>query len=146
MEIEGEKVIDLWGGHTDLEKNTLWEEDTLVNVFSTTKGMAAICLLQLVEKELLDLDTPVSEYWPEFSQNGKEKIPVRYLLCHRSGLCGVREPLEPGSFTNWELICSELAKQKPFWDPGSAHGYHAITYGHLVGEVLRRIDGRTIGN
>ena len=146
MEIEGEKVIDLWGGHTDLEKNSLWEEDTLVNVFSTTKGMAAICLLQLVEKELLDLYTPVSEYWPEFSQNGKEKIPVRYLLCHRSGLCGVREPLEPGSFTNWDLICSELAKQKPFWDPGSAHGYHAITYGHLVGEVLRRIDGRTIGN
>ena len=145
LEVEGEVVLDLWGGHSDLDKTEDWKEDTIVNVFSTTKGMAAMCLLQLVEKGLIDLDAPVSQYWPEFAANGKEAIPVRYLLCHKSGLCGVREPLDQGSFTNWELICSELAKQEPFWEPGTAHGYHAITYGHLVGEVVRRVSGKSIG-
>ena len=145
MEVEGEVVLDLWGGHADLDKTKEWKEDTIVNVFSTTKGMAAICLLQLVEKGLIDLDAPVSQYWPEFAASGKETIPVRYLLCHRSGLCGVREPLDQGSFADWELICSELAKQEPFWEPGTAHGYHAITYGHLVGEVVRRVSGKSIG-
>jgi len=145
LEIEGEVVLDLWGGHANLEKTEKWKKDTIVNVFSTTKGMAAMCLLQLVEKGLIDLDAPVSQYWPEFAANGKEAIPVRYLLCHKSGLCGVREPLGHGSFTNWELICSELAKQEPFWEPGTAHGYHALTFGHLVGEVVRRVSGKTIG-
>jgi len=145
LEVEGEVVLDLWGGHSDLDKTEEWKEDTIVNVFSTTKGMAAMCLLQLVEKGLIDLDAPVSQYWPEFAAGGKETIPVRYLLCHKSGLCGVREPLDQGSFTNWNLICSELAKQEPFWEPGTAHGYHAITYGHLVGEVVRRVSGKSIG-
>tara|TARA_B100000029_G_scaffold122428_1_gene115742 strand:- start:6823 stop:8031 length:1209 start_codon:yes stop_codon:yes gene_type:complete len=145
LEVKGEKVMDLWGGYVDPDKTQLWEENTIVNVFSTTKGVAAICLLQLIEKGLLDLDKPVSHYWPEFAENGKENIPVRYLFCHKSGLCGIRNPLEPGSFTNWDLICNELAKQEPLWEPGTAHGYHALTYGHLVGEILRRIDGRTIG-
>ena len=145
MEIEGEVVLDLWGGHKDLNKREDWKKDTIVNVFSTTKGMAAMCLLQLVEKGLVDLDEPVTKYWPEFAENGKESIPVRYLLCHKSGLCGIREPLEQGSFADWELICSELAKQEPFWKPGTAHGYHAITYGHLVGEVVRRVSGKSIG-
>ena len=146
IEIEGEKVLDLWGGVDSALEGTKWQKDTIVNVFSTTKGMAAICLLQLVEQGKLDLDLPVSNYWPEFAQEEKESIPVRYLLCHKSGLCGVRKPLDQGAFCNWELICNELASQKPLWEPGTAHGYHAITYGHLVGEVLRRIDGRTIGN
>ena len=145
VEVQGKKVIDLWGGYLDHSQSKSWEENTLVNVFSTTKGIAAICLLQLIEKGLLDIEKPVCEYWPEFSVNGKENIPVKYLFCHKAGLCGVREPLESGAFTNWDLITSELAKQKPLWEPGTAHGYHAITYGHLVGELLRRIDGRTIG-
>ena len=145
MEVDGVVVMDLWGGHTNLEKTEKWKEDTIVNVFSSTKGVAAICLLQLVEKGLIDLDQPVANYWPEFAANGKESIPVRYLMCHKSGLCGVREPLEPGSFADWHLICSELAKQEPFWDPGTAHGYHAITYGHLVGELVRRVSGKSIG-
>jgi len=145
LEVEGKVILDLWGGHANLDKTEDWKEDTIVNVFSTTKGMASICLLQLVEKGLLDLDAPVSQYWPEFAANGKEAMPIRYLLCHKSGLCGVREPLDHGSFTNWELICSELAKQEPFWEPGSAHGYHALTFGHLVGEVVRRVSGKTIG-
>ena len=145
VEVQGKKVIDLWGGHLDHSQSKSWEENTLVNVFSTTKGIAAICLLQLIEKGLLDIEKPVCEYWPEFSVNGKENIPVKYLFCHKAGLCGVREPLESGAFSNWNLITSELAKQEPLWEPGTAHGYHAITYGHLVGELLRRIDGRTIG-
>ena len=145
VEVQGKKIIDLWGGYLDHTQSKAWEENTLVNVFSTTKGIAAICLLQLIEKGLLDIEKPVCEYWPEFSVNGKENIPVKYLFCHKAGLCGVREPLESGAFSNWDLITSELAKQEPLWEPGTAHGYHAITYGHLVGELLRRIDGRTIG-
>ena len=145
LEVKGEKVLDLWGGHKDQDRTEAWEENTIVNVFSTTKGIAAICLLQLIEKGLIDIEKPVSNYWPEFSQNGKEDIPVKYLFCHKSGLCGVREPLETGAFSDWDLICNQLAKQEPLWEPGSAHGYHAITYGHLVGELLKRVDGRTIG-
>ena len=145
VEVKGKKVIDLWGGYLDHSQSKLWEENTLVNVFSTTKGIAAICLLQLIEKGLLDIEKPVSEYWPEFSANGKDHIPVKYLFCHKAGLCGVREPLQSGAFSDWELITSELARQEPLWEPGTAHGYHAITYGHLVGELLRKIDGRTIG-
>ena len=145
LEVDGEVIMDLWGGHTNLERTEKWKEDTIVNVFSSTKGLAAICLLQLVEKGLVDLDEPVAKYWPEFAASGKESIPVRYLLCHKSGLCGIREPLKSGAFTDWNLICSELAKQEPFWEPGTAHGYHAITYGHLVGEVVRRVSGKTIG-
>ena len=145
LEVKGEKVLDLWGGHKDQDRTEAWEENTIVNVFSTTKGIAAICLLQLIEKGLIDIEKPVSNYWPEFSQNGKEDIPVKYLFCHKSGLCGVKEPLEAGAFSDWDLICNQLAKQEPLWEPGSAHGYHAITYGHLVGELLKRVDGRTIG-
>ena len=137
VEVKGKKVIDLWGGHLDHSQSKLWEENTLVNVFSTTKGIAAICLLQLIEKGLLDIEKPVSEYWPEFAANGKDHIPVKYLFCHKAGLCGVREPLQSGAFSDWELITSELASQEPLWEPGTAHGYHAITYGHLVGELLR---------
>ena len=145
LEVKGEKVLDLWGGYKDQDRNETWEENTIVNVFSTTKGIAAICLLQLIEKGLIDIEKSVSNYWPEFSQSGKEDIPVKYLFCHKSGLCGVREPLETGAFSDWDLICNQLAKQEPLWEPGSAHGYHAITYGHLVGELLKRVDGRTIG-
>ncbi len=145
VELRGKKIIDLWGGYTDQAKTTLWEENTIINVFSTTKGIAAICLLQLVEKGLLDLDEPVATYWPEFSENAKENIPVRYLFCHKSGLCGIKTPLKTGAFTDWNLICSELAKQSTFWEPGTAHGYHGLTYGYLIGELLRRIDGRSIG-
>ena len=145
VELKGKKIIDIWGGYIDQAKTIRWEENTIINVFSTTKGIAAICLLQLIEKGLLDLDKPVATYWPEFSENAKENIPVRYLFCHKSGLCGIKTPLKTGAFTDWNLICSELAKQSTFWEPGTAHGYHGLTYGFLIGELLRRIDGRTIG-
>ena len=145
VEIEGEKVIDLWGGVDSEEENTTWQEDTIVNVFSTTKGLAAVCLLQLVEEGKVNLDDPVAKYWPEFAQEGKEKIPVRYLFCHKSGLCGVTTPLPDDAYYNWDVMVNALAAQKPQWEPGTRHGYHALTYGHLVGEMVRRVTGQTIG-
>lgn len=145
IEIEGEMVMDLWGGTDNPDTNSEWSENTIVNVFSTTKGVAAICLLQLVEENLVDLDTPVAKYWPEFAQNGKENIPIRYLFCHKSGLSGISKPLPDDAWYDWDLICESLAEQSPWWEPGSAHGYHAITYGHLVGEIVRRVSGKTIG-
>ena len=145
VEIEGEKVVDLWGGIDSEEKNTSWQEDTIVNVFSTTKGFAAVCLLQLIEEGKVNLDDPVAKYWPEFAQEGKENIPVRYLFCHKSGLCGVTKPLPEDAYYNWDVMVDALAAQKPQWEPGSRHGYHALTYGHLIGEMVRRVSGKTIG-
>ena len=145
VEIEGETVVDLWGGTDSKEQNTTWQEDTIVNVFSTTKGMAAVCLLQLIEEGKVNLDDPVAKYWPEFAQEGKDKIPVRYLFCHKSGLCGVTTPLPNDAYYNWDTMVSALAAQKPQWEPGTRHGYHALTYGHLIGEMVRRVSGQTIG-
>ena len=145
IELEGEKVVDLWGGIDNDEKETSWQKDTIVNVFSTTKGIAAICLLQLVEEEKIKLVDPVSKYWPEFAQNGKENIPIIYLLNHQSGLCGITKPLPENAFENWDLIVKSLAEQKPQWKPGTLHGYHALTFGHLIGEILRRVTGETLG-
>ena len=145
IELEGEMIIDLWGGRISKHSKERWKKDTIVNVFSSTKGMVAICFLQLLEQGLVDLDEPVSKYWPEFSQGGKESIPVRYLLCHKSGLCGIRKELPEGAWTDWDLITSSLAEQVPWWTPGTTHGYHALTYGHLVGELVKRISGLSIG-
>src|SRR3990170_3740069 len=138
-------VVDLWAGHADAAQCRAWERDTLVNVYSTTKGMTALCAHRLVERGLLDLDAPVARYWPEFAQGGKGELPVRYLLSHRAGLPALSEPLPPGSLYNWEVMTSALAKQEPWWEPGTKHGYHALTYGWLVGEVVRRISRKSLG-
>ena len=143
--IDGKSVIDLWGGHVDKAKTKPWTRDTLVNVYSTTKGLAATCAHRLVDQDKLDLDAPVAKYWPEFAQAGKEKIPVNYLLSHRAGLPAVRKQLPMDAYVNWPVMCAALAAQEPWWDPGTKHGYHAITFGYLVGEVIRRITGKTIG-
>ncbi len=143
--VDGELVVDLWGGHYDFERTREWEPETLVNVYSTTKGMTAICAHQLVERGLLDLDAPVVEYWPEFGQKGKETIPVRWLLSHQAGLPGVRERLPDDAFHEWEVMTTALAATEPWWEPGTRHGYHAITYGFLVGEVIRRVSGQSVG-
>ena len=143
--IDGESVIDLWGGHADADRDRPWQRDTIVNTYSTTKGMTAICLNRLADQGRLDLDAPVARYWPEFAQNGKDAIPVRDLLCHRAGLAAVRRPLPAGSSANWQRMTEALAEQEPWWEPGTRHGYHAMTFGFLVGEVLRRIDGRSLG-
>jgi CubicO group peptidase (beta-lactamase class C family) len=143
--LHGEPVVDLWGGHKDPERTDPWTEDTIVNVYSTTKGMAAICAHQLVEQGRLDLDAPVAKYWPEFAQAGKDQVPVRYLLCHKSGLPAPRKQLEAGGLYDWDTGTKALAETEPWWKPGENHGYHALTYGHLVGEVVRRVSGASIG-
>ena len=143
--LDGKTVVDIWAGHADKARTRPWTRDTLVNVFSTTKGITSICAHRLVDQGLLDLDAPVSRYWPEFAQAGKEKIPVNYLLSHRAGLPAVRKQLPLDAYSNWPVMCAALAAQEPWWEPGAKHGYHAITFGYLVGEVIRRITGKTPG-
>jgi CubicO group peptidase (beta-lactamase class C family) len=143
--VDGEMVVDIWAGHADAARTRAWQRDTIVNVYSTTKGMAAICAHRLVDQGLLDLDAPVARYWAEFAQAGKEQLPVRYLLSHRAGLPAVREFLPPGSLYDWDTMTAALARQEPWWEPGTQHGYHALTYGWLVGEVVRRITGKSLG-
>jgi len=160
--LNGESVVDLWGGYrasrppvkairSEADESTRnpepreWERDTLVNTYSTTKGMTAICAHRLVEQGRLDLDAPVAEYWPEFAAAGKGEIPVRWLLSHQSGMPAIRKQLPPEALYDWTALCEALAGQEPWWTPGTKHGYHPMTYGFLVGEVIRRVDGRTVG-
>ena len=143
--IEGKKVVDLWGGMARPDSHQPWTENTLSIVWSCTKGATALCAHMLVSRGLLDLDKPVAHYWPEFAQAGKETIPVRMLLNHQSGLSAVREPLPAGAFYDWDGMVTALAKQEPFWKPGSMHGYQAQTFGWLVGEVVRRVSGKSLG-
>ena len=147
--LDGESVVDLWGGFVAPKNrpdgDREWERDTLVNTYSTTKGMTAICAHRLVEQGLLDLDAPVVKYWPEFGAAGKEEIPVRWLLSHQSGLPAIRKPLAPEVLFDWTAMCAALAEQEPWWKPGTQHGYHPLTFGFLVGEVIRRAGGRSVG-
>ena len=143
--LDGKSVVDIWAGHADREKTKPWTRDTLVNVYSTTKGVTAICAHRLADKGLLDIDAPVAKYWPEFAQAGKEKLPVRYLLSHKAGMAAVRKPLDDDALFNWNKMTMALAEQEPWWEPGTKHGYHALTFGYLVGEVIRRITGKTPG-
>ncbi|MEV6397933.1 serine hydrolase domain-containing protein [Streptomyces sp. NPDC051907] len=142
----GETVVDLWGGWADAARSRPWERDTLVNVWSTTKGPTALCAHLLADRGQLDLDAPVAAYWPEFAAAGKESIPVRHLLSHRAGLAGLREPHTLAELYDWELTCARLAATEPWWTPGTQSGYHAMTYGFLVGEVVRRITGQLPGD
>ncbi|GGS76590.1 serine hydrolase [Planobispora rosea] len=144
--VDGTTVADLWGGHADEARTRPWERDTLVNAWSTTKGIVALCAHMLAGRGLLDLDAPVASYWPEFAAAGKQDLPVRWLLSHRAGLSGPREPTTGDDLLDWELMTSRLAAMEPWWEPGSRSGYHALTYGYLVGEVIRRVDGRTVGH
>jgi len=146
LSLEGETVVDLWGGSIDPDHTRPWQRDTLANVFSTTKGITALAAHRLVDEGRLDLDTPVAHYWPEFAAAGKSQIPVRYLLSHQAGLAAVSRPLVPGSHLDWNAMCAALAEQEPWWKPGSAHGYHALTFGWLVGELIRRIRGKSVGD
>ena len=143
--VDGEPVVDLWAGDADQSGTRPWERGTLANVYSCTKGMTALCAHRLIERGLLDLDAPVPEYWPEFAQAGKASLPVRWLLSHRAGLAAVK-PILPGeALYHWDAMCAALAAQEPWWAPGTAHGYHAVTFGWLVGELVRRITGRSLG-
>lgn len=141
----GRPVVDLWGGETNVQTHAPWERNTMVLVFSTTKGAAAVCANKLAQEGRLDVDAPVVEYWPEFGQAGKSAITVEQLLSHQAGLAWVDEPLTLEQALAWEPMIHALEHQAPVWEPGSAHGYHAVTFGYLVGEVVRRVTGRTIG-
>ena len=137
--------IDIWAGYADAAQTRPWERDTIVNVYSTTKIMTALCAHILVDRGLLDLDAPVSQYWPEFAQAGKQNLPVRYLLSHQSGLAGFEESFPVQTLCDWDQCIKLLATQKPWWEPGTQSDYHAITYGYLVGEAVRRISNQTLG-
>ncbi|MDR7274487.1 serine hydrolase domain-containing protein [Catenuloplanes atrovinosus] len=138
--VDGEVVVDLWGGHADRARTRPWQRDTIVNVWSATKPIAALIALLTVDET-----RPVAHYWPEFAANGKRDITVAQVLSHSSGLSGWREPITTEDLYDWEKCTSLLAAQEPFWQPGTASGYHVITQGYLVGEVVRRVTGETIG-
>jgi len=142
---KGEKVADLWGGIADEDAGSPWQEDTLMLVFSTTKGATAICANQLAQDGRLDMDAPVAKYWPEFAANGKADIPVSYLLSHQAGLAWVDGEMTLEEALAWDPVIVALQNQAPVWEPGSQHGYHATTYGWLVGEVVKRIAGKSLG-
>jgi CubicO group peptidase (beta-lactamase class C family) len=141
----GHLVADLWGGVADVATERPWVQDTMVIVYSSTKGATATCAHVLAEAGRLDVDAPVAEYWPEFAQAGKEAVTVSDLLSHQAGLAWVDEELTLEQVLAWDPLVDALARQAPLWEPRSAHGYHAVTYGTLVGEVVRRIDGRSLG-
>jgi CubicO group peptidase (beta-lactamase class C family) len=143
--LDGVRVVDCWGGHADAAHSRPFDADTIVSVASTTKGMVALCAHMLAERGKLHLDAPVARYWPEFAAAGKQDIPVRWLLSHRAGLPAIRRVLPAEALFDWDMMTEALAETAPWWTPGSRHGYHAITYGHLVGEVIRRVDGRSVG-
>jgi CubicO group peptidase (beta-lactamase class C family) len=143
--IDGKPVVDLWAGHADSARTRPWTRDTIVNIASATKGPTAICAHHLADRGLLDLDAPVATYWPEFAQAGKAAIPAHLLLSHRAGLPAIETPLPTEALYDWGTMTRALAAQSPWWEPGTRHGYHAFTFGWLVGEVVRRITGKSLG-
>jgi CubicO group peptidase (beta-lactamase class C family) len=143
--VDGETVADLLGGYADAARTRVWERDTIVNVYSTTKTMAALTALLVADRGELDFDAPVARYWPQFAANGKDEITIAQVMSHSAGLSGWREPLVPEDLYDWEKATTLLAAQEPFWEPGTASGYHAVTQGFLIGEVVRRITGRSLG-
>jgi CubicO group peptidase (beta-lactamase class C family) len=143
--VEGEPVVDIWGGFADEARTEPWSHDTITNVWSTTKTMTFLCALMLADRGQLDFHAPVARYWPEFAAGGKEAVEVRHLMAHSAGLSGWTAHIEPEDLADWEKCTSLLAAQEPWWEPGTASGYHALTQGYLIGEVVRRITGATIG-
>ena len=143
--IDGECVVDIWGGVADKTKDRPWDRDTLQLVFSCTKGATSVCANLLAERGELDINAPVTEYWPEFAAEGKGAIPVRWLLSHEAGLVALDVELTAEDAYRWTPVVDALAAQAPLWEPGTAHGYHAVTFGWLVGEVVRRITGQSLG-
>ena len=145
VNIDGEMVVDLWGGWADEARTVPWAEDTITCVFSTTKTMTALAALVLVDRGELDLGANVAAYWPEFAARGKAGIKVRHLMSHTSGVSGWDQPVTIDDVYDWDKSTAMLAAQAPWWEPGTGSGYHALTYGHLIGEVIRRITGQRLG-
>ena len=145
LAIEGEIVIDLIGGTRDRARELPFDETTLTPVFSTTKAMASLMVSRLVDQGKLRWDQLVADLWPEFGQAGKGQVTIEQVLSHQEGLCGLAGPMEPADWFDWDGVCRRLAEMAPLWPPGSASGYHPVTFGYIVGEIFRRADGRTLG-
>lgn len=143
--INGEYVVDIWSGYSDAARTKFWEKNTITNVYSTTKVMTALCALILIDRGQLDLNAPVAEYWPEFAQAGKDEILVRWLLSHSAGLPGFDTPLSLETMYDWGKTIQLLEQQEPWWEPGTRSVYHMVTFGYLVGELVRRISGKSLG-
>jgi CubicO group peptidase (beta-lactamase class C family) len=146
IRIGDETVVDLWAGQADKEGQEAWHSDTILNLFSCTKPFAAVTALQLVGEGRLALDTPIAEYWPEFAAADKQRITLRQVLSHQAGLPALRQMREPDALYDWAGMCEALAAEAPWWEPGKQHGYAPITYGWLIGEVLRRVTGKLPGD
>src|SRR5258707_8774494 len=144
--LNGETAVDLWGGSADPTNGQPWTRDTLCLIWSSTKGATSLCAHLLIDRGQLDINAPVARYWPEFAQEGKEAITVKMVLSHQSGVAAISEPLPQGAFFDWDLMIQTLERQKPFWQPGTRHGYHSLTYGWLVGELVRRGGGEKGGS
>ena len=144
LDIDGDIVIDMWGGFRDQARTVPWSQDTITNVWSSTKTVTSLAALILVDRGELDVDAPVAKYWPEFAANGKQDVLVRHLLSHASGVSGLDQPAVVADLYDWDRATSRMAAQAPWWEPGTASGYHALNYGHLIGEVVRRISGKSL--
>jgi CubicO group peptidase (beta-lactamase class C family) len=145
VRVADETMVDLWGGSADAAQTKPWAENTIVNVYSTTKTMTALTALLLADRGLIDFAAPVAKYWPEFAAGGKSRVTVAQIMSHSSGLSGWREPVTKQDLYDWHPAVERLAAQEPFWEPGTASGYHAVTMGFLVGEVVRRVTGKSLG-
>ena len=143
--VDGDLVVNLWGGSADAAGTRPWRQDTLTTVLSGTKGLSATCIHQLADRGELDLQAPVARYWPEFAQAGKERITLAMVMGHRSGVIGPRIRMSWEKVADWDFVCEQLAAAEPWWEPGTAQGYHAVSFGFILGEVFRRVAGRTIG-
>jgi CubicO group peptidase (beta-lactamase class C family) len=144
VNLDGETVVDMWGGWRDQARTQPWAEDTIVNVWSTTKTVTSLATLMLASRGQVDVHAPVARYWPAFAAAGKERVEVRHLLSHTSGVSGLDQPATVEDLYDWETSTSRMAAQAPWWEPGSASGYHALNFGHLLGEVLHRVTGRSL--
>ena len=143
--VDGELVVDLWGGCRDAEGRQPWQRDTLASVYSGSKGLTSTCIHLLAERGQIDLDAPVASYWPEFAQAGKDAITVAMVMSHRSGVIGPAKPMRAADVLDWDAVCAQLAAATPWWPPGTAQGYHMVSFGFILGELVRRITGCTLG-
>jgi CubicO group peptidase (beta-lactamase class C family) len=144
VDVDGQTVADVWGGFADAARTRPWERDTIVNVWSTTKTVTSLAVLMLADRGLVDLDAPVARYWPEFARSGKEGVLVRHLMSHTSGVAGWNAPFALADLYDLERSTAALAAQAPWWEPGTASGYHALNFGHLLGEIVRRVTGKSL--
>src|SRR5882757_2002396 len=144
IDIDGEVVVDMWGGFKDAARTSAWTEDTIVNVWSSTKTVTSLAALMLFDRGLVELTAPVATYWPEFAANGKQDIEFRHVLSHTSGVSGWDLPFTTEDMYDWDKATAALAAQAPWWKPGTASGYHAHNQGHLIGEIMRRVTGRSL--